>query len=97
VQKAGVGLMAYSPLLGGAYIKNDLPMPIQYCSDVGEFKLSKLTEVAIELNISPNAVVLAWMKQSSPSVIPLISASYVDQRKENFQGLSLKLSETELE
>ena len=89
--------MAYSPLLGGAYVNNDRPIPIQYKSAVTEFRMEKLKEVADDLMVSRNAIVLAWMLQSSPPVIPLVTGSAVAQVEENLQALSIKLSDKHLE
>jgi len=53
-----------------------------------------LKEVAHELNVSPNAIVLAWIMQSS--VIPVVAASSVEQLEENLQALHLRLSEQQM-
>lgn len=92
-----LGIMAYSPLLGGAYVRNDHPIPAQYQNAFTESRLTKLREAANELRISANAVVLAWMVQNSPSVIPLVASSSVAQLEENMQALSVKLSDKHLE
>ena len=92
-----LSLMAYSPLLGGAYVNNDRPIPIQYKSAVTEFRMEKLKEVADDLMVSRNAIVLAWMLQGSPPVIPLVTGSAVAQVEENLQALSIKLSDKHLE
>jgi len=91
-----LSLMAYSPLLGGAYVRNHRPIPIQYQSVRNEYRLAKLKQVAEELQVNVNAVVLVWMMQSSPKVIPLVTGSLVDQLKENFQALSVKFSDNHL-
>ena len=89
--------MAYSPLLGGAYVRNDRSVPVHYQSKVNEFRLAKLREVAEELNVSPNAVVLAWMMQSSPPVVPMVTGSSVAQLEENFEALAFTLTKEQLE
>ena len=94
--KKNLGIMAYSPLLGGAYVRNDLPVPDQYQNWTTEYRIAKLKVVAAELVVSPNAIVLAWMMQSSPGVIPLVSGSSVAQLKENMQALAVRLSEKQL-
>ena len=92
-----IRLMAYSPLLGGAYVRNDRSVPVHYQSKVNEFRLAKLREVAEELNVSPNAVVLAWMMQSSPPVVPMVTGSSVAQLEENFEALAFTLTKEQLE
>ncbi|MGV8133866.1 MAG: aldo/keto reductase [Mangrovibacterium sp.] len=92
--KKNLGVMAYSPLLGGVYAREDRPVPVQYQSTVNEFRMKVLKEVAHELDVSPNAIVLAWMMQSS--VIPVVAASSVEQLEENLQALHLRLSEQQM-
>ena len=96
-QTKNIGMMAYSPLLGGAYVRNDHPVPIQYQSKLNEFRLTKLKEVANELQVSPNAVILAWMMQSSPQIIPMVTGSTVAQLKENLEAISISLTDGQLE
>lgn len=90
-------MMAYSPLLGGAYVREDLPIPDQYHSISTDIRLDRLKKVAEELNVSVNVVILSWMIQGPVSVIPIISGSTVDQVKESLQALSVKLSEAHLD
>jgi len=92
-----MAIMAYSPLLGGFYARQDRTLPIQYQSAVNDFHLSKLDEVANELNVSPNAVVLAWMVQNKPSVIPLVTGSNLVQIEENMAAVSIVLSPEQIE
>ena len=44
------------------------------------------------MNASPNQVVLAWMMQSDPPVLPLIAASTSQQLQENIDALDITLS-----
>ncbi len=96
-KKKTISLMAYSPLLGGAYVRNDRIIPVQYQSTINDFKMAGLKEIAVELHVSANAVVLAWMMQSSPSVIPMVSGSTVAQLNENLSVLSFTLSKNQME
>ena len=93
----GITMMAYSPLLGGAYVKNDQDLPVQYQSQNSKFKLTNLKQIANELKVSPNAVVLAWMMQANPTIIPMVTGSSVVQMEENLQALSVTLSEIQIE
>jgi len=95
--KKNLGIMAYSPLLGGVYAKDNQPVPIQYQSTVNEFRMKVLRDMAHELNVSPNAIVLAWMMQSSARVIPVVAASSVEQLEENLQTLQVRLSKQQME
>ena len=89
--------LAYSPLLGGAYTRSDRPISQQYQAADSEARLTALKEVAADLNTTLNQVVLAWMLQGSPTVLPVISATTSAQLEENLGALELKLSSDQLE
>lgn len=91
-----ITLLAYSALLGGAYTRSDRPLPPQYVSPENGARLAMLRAVAEETGATPNQVVLAWMMQSKPSVLPLIAASTSDQLQENIRALELKLSDDQM-
>lgn len=95
-QLKNLSIIAYSPLLGGAYINKNHSLPVPYQSAENDFKLAKLREVSEELQVSPNAVVLAWMMQNSPTVIPLVAVSSILQLNENIKALSITLSEEQM-
>jgi aryl-alcohol dehydrogenase-like predicted oxidoreductase len=59
--------------------------------------MTQLIEVADELKVSPNAVVLAWMMQSLTRIIPMVTGSTVAQLAENFEAISFSLTEEQLE
>jgi aryl-alcohol dehydrogenase-like predicted oxidoreductase len=85
-------LLAYSPLLGGAYSRKDRPIPAQYAGADSAARLTALREVAAEQNATTNQVVLAWMLQSNPVVIPVMAASTEAQMRENLGALAVTLS-----
>ncbi|MFD2082659.1 Predicted oxidoreductase [Actinopolymorpha cephalotaxi] len=90
-------LVAYSPLLSGAYSgRSDKPIPPPYAHPASAGRLAALKDVATELGATPNQVVLAWMLASTPSILPLFSASSVTQLEESLGALELKLSEEQL-
>ena len=91
-----ITIMAYSPLLGGAYVNSDKPIPIQYQSAANDFRLKNLKKLARELQVSPNAVVLRWMMQGSPLVIPMMTGSKISQVEENMEALSFNLIDKQL-
>lgn len=92
-----ITLMAYSPLLGGAYVRDELEIPVQYQSAANDSKMANLRKVANEMQVSVNAVILAWMGQGSPSIIPIVTGSSVAQLRDNFQCLLVCLSEKQME
>jgi aryl-alcohol dehydrogenase-like predicted oxidoreductase len=96
-QTQNLTIMAYSPLLGGAYVNSDKPIPIQYQSTANDFRMKNLNQLAKELRVSPNAVVLRWMMQSSPAIIPMVTGSSVAQLEENMEALTFILNNEQLE
>lgn len=87
----GITLLAYSPLLGGAYTRADRSFPEQYLGTDTDGRLTVLRSVADEVEATANQVVYAWMMQSDPPVIPLIAASTIEQMRENLRALDIKL------
>ncbi len=90
-------LLAYSALLGGAYTRQDRPIPIGYDSPDNQQRLDVLNQVAEELGATANQVVLCWMIQSSPSVLPLIAASTQEQLAENINALEFTLTDDQMQ
>ena len=88
----GMTLLAYSPLLSGAYTRPDRSFPEQYLGPDTDARLAALKAVAEEVGATANQVVYAWMVQSDPPVIPLVGASTIEQLEENLGALEVKLS-----
>jgi aryl-alcohol dehydrogenase-like predicted oxidoreductase len=86
-------LLAYSPLLSGSYTRKDVPRPDQYVGPDAEARMSALTTVAKEVGATLNQVVLAWMIQGTPAIMPLIAASTGKQLDENLGALSVHLTQ----
>jgi aryl-alcohol dehydrogenase-like predicted oxidoreductase len=93
----GTTLLAYSPLLGGAYTRADKPLPAAYRDEYNQRRLQALGDVAREKGVTANQVVLAWMLQSDPVALPLVAASDSRQLAENLGALDVTLSPAELE
>ncbi len=88
----GITMLAYSPLLSGAYTRKDRKFQKQYVgSDTGA-RLSALKKIAHESGATINQIILAWMLQSEPCVIPLVATSTKEQMQENLAALEIKLS-----
>jgi len=87
--------VAYSPLLKGAYVRQDkLDAP-----EFGEFdhpgtpaRLAALREVAKDVGATVNQVVLAWLIGAEIPIIPLVGASSVAQLDESLAAVDLELS-----
>lgn len=89
----GLTLVAYSPLLAGAYTREDKPLPPDYDHPGTPARLAVLREVAKETGASVNQVVLAWQIGGALPVIPLAGASSVAQLEENLAAVDLDLTE----
>jgi aryl-alcohol dehydrogenase-like predicted oxidoreductase len=85
-------LVAYSPLLTGAYVRQDKPLPSDYDHPGTPARLAVLRDVAKETGASPNQVVLAWQIGAELPVIPLAGASCVAQLEENLAAVDLELT-----
>jgi aryl-alcohol dehydrogenase-like predicted oxidoreductase len=87
----GITMLAYSPLLGGAFTRVDRSLPEQYLGPDTDARLTALRAVAEETGATLNQVVYAWMLQSEPPVIPLMGASTMRQMEENLGALEIEL------
>ena len=88
----GMTMLAYSPLLSGAYTRADRTFREQYLGPDTDARLAALKAVAKEVGATANQIVLAWMVQSDPPVIPLVAASTTAQMQENLDALKIDLS-----
>jgi len=94
--KRGVTLIAYSILLRGAYTRDDRPIPTHYAGPDAEQRIAALRHVAKEVGATLNQVIITWMRQGEPVVIPIIAGSRIQQLQENIEALNLKLTEQQM-
>jgi aryl-alcohol dehydrogenase-like predicted oxidoreductase len=87
-------LVAYHVMLWGAYAGEDLWD--KYEGEHSQARLAALRSVADELEATPNQVVLAWMLQSDPLVLPLIGPSQPQHLAENLGALEIQLSDEQM-
>ena len=85
-------IVAYSPLLGGAYCREDKSFPPEYRHPDSDLQLKALNEVGLQAGAAINQVILAWMLNSKLTVVPIIGGSRVSQISENLKALSINLS-----
>ncbi len=84
-------LLAYSPLLKGVYARpGEAPMP-DYDHPTNRVRLAVLRELAAELGATPTQLVLAWLMQGQPPMIPVVGASTVAQLEELLGAVDLHL------
>ena len=88
----GIALVAYSVLLSGAYEKGVDALPPQFAGADTASRLEALHEVSREAGATVNQVIIAWMRQSTPAILPIIAGSSPEQLTENIQALRLRLS-----
>jgi aryl-alcohol dehydrogenase-like predicted oxidoreductase len=94
-------LVAYSPLLKGVYddpAKRGGHWIMQpYAGRDAEARIAVLTDVAAEVGVTPNQLVLAWLlHQASPVVVPLIGPRTLEQYDAAVPALDVKLTEGQL-
>ncbi|MEV1080317.1 aldo/keto reductase [Streptomyces sp. NPDC050211] len=87
----GLTLVAYSPLLKGAYTHPDR-LPADFDHPGAPARLKVLREVARETGATVNQVVLAWQIGGELPIVPLAGASSVAQLDENLAAVDLELT-----
>jgi aryl-alcohol dehydrogenase-like predicted oxidoreductase len=91
-------LVAYSPILKGIFddpAKRDGHWAMQpYAGPDAEARLAVLGELAAELEVTPNQLVLAWLlHQQRPAVVPLIGPRTLEQYEAALPALEIKLTD----
>jgi len=90
-------MIGYSILLQGAYTRPDRDIPAQYAGPDADNRLNALRSVALEVGATLNQVVIAWMLQSEPPVLPIIAGSRTEQVRENLSALGVELTADQME
>lgn len=97
IKSSNMAFMAYSPLLKGIYTnrdkRNEYYNWTQYNTGQNIRKLALVEELAYKLNITGNQLVLAWMLQCRPKIIPLLGFSRIEQYLENIKAYTIELPE----
>jgi aryl-alcohol dehydrogenase-like predicted oxidoreductase len=88
----GMTLVAYSPLLSGAYTRPDKELDRGYDHPGTAARLAALEHVVKETGATANQVVLAWLIDGELPVVPLVGASSVAQLDESLAAVDLRLS-----
>ena len=90
-------LIAYSILAQGAYTREDRPVPAQYAGPDADERLEELRAVARETGATLNQVIIAWMLQGDPPILPIIAGSRPEQVRENLAALDVRLTGEQVE
>jgi aryl-alcohol dehydrogenase-like predicted oxidoreductase len=85
-------LVAYSPLLNGAYAGLGKKLDRAYDHPGTRARLEALDQVVKETGATANQVVLAWLIGGELPVVPLVGASSVAQLDESLAAVDLELS-----
>lgn len=88
----GMALVAYSPLLNGAYTRPDKELDRGYDHPGTRARLKALDQVVAETGATANQVVLAWLIGGELPVVPLVGASSAGQLDESLAAVDLQLS-----
>jgi len=81
-----VTLLAYSPLLGGAYAREEAAIPGEYATSDSRVRWKALSDVARDRGLPRGTVVLAWLMAGPHPFIPLVAASTPAQLRENLEA-----------
>jgi aryl-alcohol dehydrogenase-like predicted oxidoreductase len=87
-----MALVAYSPLLNGAYTRPEKELDRAYDHPGTRARLEALEIVVKETGATANQVVLAWLLGGELPVVPLIGASSVAQLDESLAAVELRLT-----
>ncbi|MGH3656015.1 MAG: aldo/keto reductase [Micromonosporaceae bacterium] len=91
-EEPGITLVAYSPLLGGGYVRDDKPLSYDLDHPGTPVRRAALREVAKETGGTVNQVVLAWLIGAEIPTIPLVGVSSVAQLDESLGAVDLTLT-----
>jgi aryl-alcohol dehydrogenase-like predicted oxidoreductase len=85
-------LVAYSPLLNGAYTRPEKQLERAYDHPGTRARLDALDQVVKETGATANQVVLAWLIGGDLPIVPLVGASSVAQLDESLAAVDLELT-----
>ena len=86
-------LWAYTPLINGAYVREDRPLPAAYDHPGTARRLAALAGVAGEVGASAGQVVLAWLLGGTPRAMPILGVSAAAHLDDALSAADLRLSE----
>ncbi len=93
-------LVAYSPLLKGIYTSEEKRKNYYGWDffDNGESieRVKVIEKMSNEMGISGNQLVLAWILQLKPEIVPILGFSSIEQYKENIDALDIKLTDEQM-
>lgn len=97
-----VSLMAYSTTLSGAYNwdtiydHNEPAIANRFFSEDNERRFKTIKDMATKKGTTVYQILLAWMMNHEPSVVPILGVSRESQLQGNLESLNLVLSDDEM-
>ncbi|MER6915157.1 aldo/keto reductase [Streptomyces sp. NPDC000594] len=88
-----LAMVAYTPLLSGAYTREDKELTRDLDHAGTPVRLAALAEVVRETGATANQVVLSWLIGGEVPIVPLVGASSVAQLDESLAAVDLELTE----
>jgi aryl-alcohol dehydrogenase-like predicted oxidoreductase len=95
--QADLSVLPYSPTLGGAYGRDDRPIPDGYVRTENRLKAEAIADVAERTGADGNAVALAWMLDREQPTVPVVGVSSVDQLEANLAATGIEFTDAERE
>ncbi|MBG0771862.1 MAG: aldo/keto reductase, partial [Anaerolineaceae bacterium] len=92
-----VRLLAYYSLLKGTYAREDRPLWSSYDTQDNRQRLERLKVVADDLGITLPQVVLAWMLNRDPAVLPITTASQKAHLLENLGAVEVEIAPEQMD
>lgn len=86
-------LWAYTALLNGAYVRADRTLAEAYEHVGNDRRRAALDQVAGELGVTRNQVVLAWLTGGTPAITPIVGVSNAGQLAEAVAAADVVLSD----
>jgi aryl-alcohol dehydrogenase-like predicted oxidoreductase len=85
----------YTPLLLGAYDRDDRPLSREYEHPGNTRRIEALNDVASKRGLSRSQIVLAWLTGGDPHLTPMVGVSSVSQVEQAWFGASTELTDEE--
>ena len=97
VRDTGITLLAYCPLLKGAYVNPEKSFMAQYVGADAKARLAALDQVARETGYSKVQIVYYLLLHQDPAAFPLVTTTNMAQFEEAMGTLKIQLSKEQLD
>lgn len=92
IKDSGIALLAYCPLLKGAYVNPEKSFMEQYLGRDTDLRLAALDHVAKETGYSKVQLVYYWLMHQDPAAVPLVTTTNNRQFEKVMGTLQISLS-----